>query len=118
MAHHNDIGLPGGIMGIIGIFIALAVLCSGCATVQPQLPPALSIEITRVVVHITEDRSGWPEGHRRPNVAGCSSSANEIWLKRGEFSNPEMVMKILGHELSHLIHWKDKRFPNPDEVTK
>lgn len=101
--HHNLRPDPEGIKTFRGLLIALLfsatfwlivltfgviiIICSACATIQPS--PALSIELTRVVVHLTEDRSTWLESTRRAEVAGCASSDNQIWMRRGEFTNPD-----------------------------
>lgn len=105
-------------MILVIAWIIVSMCLNGCTHLEnsPLSPPALSIELTRVVIHVTEDRSTWPVSSRRDNVGGCSSSANEIWIQRGEFTNPEMVKTILGEELWHLLSTADKRLPHPHQV--
>lgn len=93
--------------------ISVIVWLMGCTHTKP-LPPAASIILPSITIHITEDRSTWPVSARRFEVGGCASSAGEIWLQRGAFSNEELAHRILGHEVQHLLHWKNPEVPNPD----
>ena len=48
-------------------------------------------------------------------TAGRADTNNEIWVI-GRKMNDKVVLNqfILGHELQHLLNWKDGRIANPD----
>lgn len=50
-------------------------------------------------------------------VAGYATSNNEIWLF-GKLVRDRIVMNqaILGHELMHLLNFKNPRIANPDQL--
>lgn len=100
---------------VYAIILIVWFMCSeGCTHTKP-LPPATSITLPSVQIHITEDRSSWPISARRHEVGGCASSAGEIWVLRGAWENPETAWMILGHEIQHLINWQNPEVKNPDE---
>lgn len=96
---------------IIGIIIYMS--CQSCT--HKPLPPATSIILHDVSVHITDDRTAWPVSARRFEVAGCASSGMEIWVLRELFKDQLTAERVLGHELWHLLNWKDIRMRNPDK---
>ena len=94
--------------------IVLSLLAGGC-THAVILPPCGTYDIP-VRLHITQDRSTWPTRSQRPEVGGVSSTANEIWLRQEDFADWIRQERNLGHEVEHLINFKYRVFPNPDEV--
>ena len=92
--------------------IGLLLFFAGCAPIQP-LPPPVSIAMP-VRVHITMDRSTWPESMRRSDVRGCADArSGQIWILREAFYNPLGAQETLGHELEHLLRGSDPRMPDP-----
>jgi hypothetical protein len=94
--------------------VVIIFIMSGC-TQMVILPPCGVYEI-RARIHVTEDRSSWPEKQRRPDVAGCATSAGDIYLRQQDFAAWITQERNLGHEVEHLINDKHRVFPNPDKV--
>jgi hypothetical protein len=91
-------------------------IMGGC-TQMVNLPPCGTYDIP-VRLHITQDRSTWPTKSQRTEVGGVSSDAMEIWLRQEDFADWIRQERNLGHEVGHLINFKYKIFPNPDDEDK
>jgi hypothetical protein len=98
-----------GIMWLAIISVILWIM--GCT--HKPLPPVGVYEFSGRL-RITEGKDSWPASKNMQARAGLASSAGDIWISRELFSNPELVQRVLGHELFHLLHWKNPEVPNPD----
>ena len=96
--------------------VVIIFIMSGC-THAVILPPCGTYEV-KAKIHITKDRSTWPVKSQRPEVGGVSSTANEIWLRQEDFADWKTQQNNLGHEVEHLIQFKYRVFPNPDDEDK
>ena len=78
------------------------------------------IELKNVRVHIVGDRKylKWDSAaaYGAP-VAGCATNKNEIYVF-GKKVRGKVVLNqsILGHELTHLLNFKNSRIANPDKL--
>lgn len=69
-----------------------------------------TVILDRVVVHI-----GGPSPCG-PGAVGCATTAGEVWV-RGKVVDGQIIVDqwVLGHEVTHLLNWLDRRIKNPDE---
>jgi len=127
------------IIWIAVLLFALHWLLSGCAsthqtyreaafrashTAFASLPddPALHeiICIEGLIVHIVGSRTlfDWNDAQDAKNgLAGYASSENGIWVF-GKTVGGKIVVNptVLGHELGHLLNWKNPKMANPDTL--
>ena len=82
--------------------LILAIFLTGCAT-----PFHHTVIIPSTTIHISDDCSGW---------RGWAASDRAEICVEGCIEDGEIVptQKILGHEITHIIHHVDKRIKNPD----
>ena len=78
------------------------------------------IELKNVKVHVVGSRSQfqWDRAAAYGSpVAGYANTKNEIWLF-GRLAKGKVIINqaILGHELNHLLGFKDPAFANPDKL--
>jgi len=51
-----------------------------------------------------------------PECAGQASTGNEIRVVAWELDGKIIINEqVIGHEMIHLLHWKDQKIKNPDE---
>jgi len=90
----------------MGLFLLTFISCT------TQVKKEHIVRLDNVTVHFCQ------EGHPMLNKCdGKASSANHIWIRGYEEDGkiyPE-DLSILGHELQHLLNWKDKRIKDPDK---
>ena len=89
---------------------------------QLDKSPALHkvIELKNVKVHIVGNRSqfNWDRAAAYGSpVAGYANTKNEIWLF-GRLAKGKVIINqaILGHELNHLLSFKEPVIANPDKL--
>lgn len=89
------------------VFIAIFIMF-GCASVQPITPSAVTID--NLKVHIVPD-CGDAYGY----VTG-DNGRYEIFVE-GTPSGGQIEIDdyVLGHELRHILNWKNGKIVNPDE---
>jgi hypothetical protein len=121
------------------IALLLLAVCIGCAPMATDLrkigfkdlqkgfdslegSPDLHVvvELKNVKVHIVGDRKffKWDKAAAYGSpVAGYATTGNEIFVF-GKVIDGKIVINqaILGHELNHLLNFKNKRVANPDEL--
>ncbi|RJQ49672.1 MAG: hypothetical protein C4530_23025 [Desulfobacteraceae bacterium] len=78
------------------------------------------IELKEVKVHVVGDRKyfKWEKAAAYGSpVAGYATTGNEIYVF-GKMVNGKIVVNqaILGHELNHLLNFKNQRIANPDRL--
>lgn len=123
---------------IIALLLVLTSLMGGCVTYTEyvrhgtvlhqrgfeQFSPTPDlhevVKLKNVTIHVVGDRKHfrWGRAARYGSpVAGYANTKNEIWLF-GKIVNGKIIVNqaILGHELNHLMNFKDKRFVNPDKL--
>ena len=105
-----------GMVWILGGLVIYLMYCGyGCAS--PRFHKVVTLE--NVTVHIVSDRSQFDNQHARisRNVNGYARRNGEIWVLGHQTRHGVTVDKqrTLGHELLHLLHWKDMKIANPDE---
>ena len=80
------------------------------------------IELKNVRVHIVSDRKyfQWEKAAAYGSpVAGYATSGNEIFVFGKRLGGKIIVNQaILGHELNHLLNFKDPKVANPDELNQ
>jgi len=79
-----------------------------------------TIRLGDVTVHIVGNRSQFEclkFQEERAGVVGYATTGNEIWVL-GKIVNGKIVLNqaVLGHELQHLLNWKDSNVANPDKL--
>ena len=96
--------------------LAIFLLLAGCVTTQQPFHEIVTLD--RVEVHVVSDRTLFDWKDAQPNTLGYAYSNGRIFiLGKREVTGtitPDMYW-VLGHELQHLLHWKDNRFTNPDD---
>ena len=80
------------------------------------------IELKNVKIHIVGNRKLFDYKKaklRNSGIAGYSNTKNEIWLF-GKVVKGKIIINqvILGHELNHLLQFKNKQIANPDKLDK
>ncbi len=78
------------------------------------------IELKHLKVHIVGDRKNfkWPKAAAYGSlIRGYATARNEIWVF-GKVVNGKIVVNqaILGHELNHIINFRNPRVANPDKL--
>lgn len=89
-------------------------------SIQTAKDLKITIELKKVRIHIVGDRKYFPwekaSAYGSP-VAGYATSGNEIFVFGKRLGDKIIVNQaILGHELNHLLNFKDPRVANPDEL--
>lgn len=78
------------------------------------------IELKKVRVHIVSDRKyfKWDKAAAFDSaVAGYATSGNEIFVFGKRIGNEVTINQaILGHELNHLLNFKNPKVANPDKL--
>ena len=85
----------------------LLILLSGCAAL-PSGP--ITIPLEKVIVHVVPDESYFPENMQGIRAKGCADSSGRIWVigeKWQEDGKIHINFETLGHELNHLLNWKN-----------
>ena len=91
---------------------ALVLSLVGCA--QPQ-PYHKRIVLYRVVVHIV-DKVEYPKAKEGHTYLGYANKLGEVWVIGSKVDGKVVPdYYVLGHEIAHLLHWKDEEVVNPDE---
>jgi hypothetical protein len=100
---------------IIAGLIALLLGCAGGHPVAIQEPIVVTLE--KVTVIFVPDSSYFPEGFQDAKNAGTANTKNVIYVLGRTWGQGgvEPNYAILGHEIAHLLHWRDGRFADPDE---
>ena len=104
----------------IAVIIFLAWILNGCTHTNKKFHANKEfhqvVTLKKVKVHIISDRSQFDSERARikRRVNGYARRNNEIWLLGYEDSSGVRVKKrTLGHELMHLLHWKDDKISHP-----
>ena len=77
------------------------------------------VEIKNIKVHIVGDRSrflwDWAAAYGSP-IDAYSTTNNEIYIRGKRLGNKIVVNQaVLGHELNHLLNFKNPKIADPDE---
>jgi hypothetical protein len=77
------------------------------------------IELTNVKIIIVGDREqfAWKKAAaKNSSIIGYATPSNEIWVF-GKRVDGKIVLNeaVLGHELTHLLNFKDPKVANPDK---
>ncbi len=96
------------------------IIQRGFASIDPSPHLHEVIELEKVTIHVVGDRKyfSWNRAAAYGSpVAGYANTKNEIWLF-GKIVNGKIIVNqaILGHELNHLMNFKNKHFANPDKL--
>ena len=80
----------------------------------------LVVDLKDVRIHIVGDRHNfsWNKAKiKRYGVVGYATAGNEIFVF-GKVINGKVVVNqaVLGHELNHLLNFKNPRIASPDEL--
>ena len=128
--YHNFIGIIclGFICYLTGcVPLATDLRKEGFRTLQQgfrSLPPTPNlhevIELKKVKVHIVGDRRffRWNKAAAYGSpIIGYATHKNEIWVF-GRVVRGRIIVNqaIIGHELTHLLNFKDARVANPDQL--
>lgn len=78
------------------------------------------IILKNVKIHIVGHRKHfcWEEAKgAEKGIVGYATTENEIWLF-GKEVNGKIILNqgVLGHELNHLLNFKDPKIANPDKL--
>ena len=78
------------------------------------------VELRNITVHIVGDRKffNWDQAAAYGSpVAGYATTKNEIYVF-GKLVNGKVIVNqaILGHELNHLLNFKNSKISNPDKL--
>ena len=78
------------------------------------------IRLKNITVHIVGQREffEWEKAvNPGSNVAGYATSENEIYIF-GKIVNGKIIVNqaVLGHELNHLLNFKNQNIANPDSL--
>jgi hypothetical protein len=81
-----------------------------------------TVELSNVRVHIVGDQNLVGPGQARdshPGLVGYSTSENDVYLL-GKVVGGKIIVNqaVLGHELMHLLHFKDPAIANPDTLDR
>ena len=99
----------------LAIVILLALIYTGCAHQRYEAFHQV-VTLKKVKVHVVSDRSQFDYSKARINrrVNGYAKRNNEIWLLGYEdMTGVQVEERTLGHELLHLLHWKDDEVCDP-----
>ena len=113
------IGLIGAAVVIISVGCAGVVIMQQDAFDQNQKAfmtypsiecnEEITIILDKVTVHVL-----FRDNMKKP-AAGRANTNNEIWVIGRKINGIVTLNQfILGHELQHLLNWKDRRIVNPD----
>lgn len=96
------------------IFIFLFIGCVHQPLSKPQ-----TVVLENVRVHVVPDSTYFPANTNhlkaKGKLWGIATTTNEIYLVGKIVDGKiEVDAKIAGHELIHLLNFKDSRFKNPD----
>ena len=94
------------------LLIILALFTVSCVT---PIQNTETIQLKRVTVYVCPDSSYFPPTCTSYFVKGCATHKNEIYVI-GEVVDGKIITNdtILGHELRHLLNWKNPVIKNPD----
>ena len=129
MERFRRLGRRGLFLVALGVILWKCVL--GCAH-APPVPIAEPVTVTMTVdVHVVPGAAWMPSGcqqiahAKRGRLLGCADrSPGNPWRYEvyvvGYHGQRGIVVEdwVLGHEIWHLLNWRDSRFADPDGVVK
>ena len=93
--------------------------CEGFATTDEAPELNMTLEIDNLKVHVVGSREffKWDKARNGPGIAGYATKKNHIWVF-GRYAGGKIVLNqaILGHELNHLLNFKNGEIADPDEL--
>jgi hypothetical protein len=97
------------------ILTALSLLFISCSTLQRPIEKPIIVTLKTIEVHIVPDFTHFPANAARLEVLGCAVSDGRIYMI-GRQTDRGVIFdhSVAGHELAHLLNWKDGRIQNPD----
>ncbi len=84
----------------------------------PDLYKELTLEHVKVVIVGNRQQFNWSKAAaENSQILGYATPANEIWVF-GKIVNGKIVVNeaVIGHELTHLLNFRDARVANPDTL--
>lgn len=119
------------------LFVSLVGLLSGCSSFvadreqgfnmiqrgfsglesTPELYKEVELDHIKVVIVGTREQFQWDRAAARDShIMGYATPANEIWVF-GKVVDGKIVVNeaIIGHELTHLLNFKNPEVANPDK---
>ena len=96
--------------------------CRAFDNIEPTSQLHRVIELERVTVHIVGRREAFDwEGARayHAGVVGYARATNDIWIF-GKIVDGQIVVNeaVLGHELMHLLNFRDAAIADPDTLSE
>jgi hypothetical protein len=119
------------------LFVSLLTLLTGCSSFvadreqgfnmiqrgfsalepTPGLYKEVELEHVKVVIVGTREQFQWKKAAvRNSQILGYATPANEIWIF-GKMVDGKIVVNeaVIGHELTHLLNFKNPEIANPDK---
>lgn len=92
-------------------FLITIFLLVGCCSLDQY---SKTIVLDKVTIHLV-DHVDYPTAQPGYEYWGYATSNNEIWVRSWKKDGKiEPDYCTLGHELTHLMNWKDDEVVNPD----
>lgn len=91
-------------------------------SIEPTSDLYEMVELRNIKIYIVNDRKYFPwekaSAYGSP-VLGYATTRNEIYVFGKRIGKKIVVNQaILGHELNHLLNFKNKNFANPDRLDR
>jgi hypothetical protein len=91
-------------------------VAGGCAPIPKPIAEPVTITLPETRVHIVPSYQFFPGTSARYGVLGCATSGGDVYVMGVQTEQGIVVdYRVLGHELAHLMHWRDGRVSNPDK---
>jgi len=83
----------------------------------PDLHEQLELKNIKIVIVGDREQFGWKKAAAKNSpIIGYATHDNEIWIL-GKVVNGKIVVNeaVIGHEITHLLNFKDPGIANPDK---
>ena len=96
--------------------LPILLLLAGCVTTQAPFHEVVNLD--RVEIHVVSDREQFDWSGADDQTLGYAYPTGRIFVLGKREVDGSIVPDfywVLGHELQHLMHWRDPKFKDPDE---